>query len=182
VLPGIVGSMQALEALKWILGVGESLAGRLVLFDGLKLRVRELKVHRDPACAVCGDHPTVTAPIDYAAFCGTTAAHDEEAELTPEALRSALEASEPPQVIDVRDPWEWEVVQIAGSRLIPLSRLGDSLTGLDPRREIVTVCHRGVRSMTARELLRGAGFGRVKSLAGGIDAWAARVDPEAARY
>ena len=182
VLPGIVGTMQALEAIKWILGIGESLAGRLLLFDGLRLTTRELRVHRDPACAVCGDHPTISAPIDYVAFCGTTAVHDEETEVSPEALQAALQTPEPPQVVDVRDPWEWDVVQIAGSRLIPLSRLGDSLSHLDPRREIVTVCHRGVRSMTARRLLRGAGFGRVKSLAGGIDAWAARVDTEAPRY
>ena len=135
-----------------------------------------------PACVVCGDNPVITAPIDYASFCGTTAVHDEETEVSPEALQAALQTPEPPQVVDVRDPWEWDVVQIAGSRLIPLSRLGDSLTHLDPRREIVTVCHRGVRSMTARRLLRGAGFGRVRSLAGGIDAWAARVDQTALRY
>jgi adenylyltransferase/sulfurtransferase len=102
--------------------------------------------------------------------------------VSPEALSAALGTAEPPQVIDVRDPWEWEVARIAGSRLIPLSRLGDRLTDLDPRRDIVTVCHRGVRSVTARRLLRGAGFGRVKSLAGGIDAWAARVDDKLARY
>jgi adenylyltransferase/sulfurtransferase len=182
VLPGIIGSMQALEAMKLILGKGETLAGRLLLFDGLRMHTRELRVHRDPNCVVCGDAPTITAPIDYQAFCGTVAGFDEEAELTPEALSAALVTSDPPQVVDVREPWEWEVARIAGSRLIPLSSLGDRLPELDPLREIVTVCHRGARSLTARQVLKGAGFGRVKSLAGGIDAWAARVDERLARY
>jgi sulfur-carrier protein adenylyltransferase/sulfurtransferase len=181
-LPGIIGSLQALEAMKWILQKGDSLAGRLLLFNGLDMRLRELRVQRDPVCAVCGEAPSITEPIDYEAFCGVIPAHDEEAQLTPEALHAALLTSEPPQVVDVRDPWEWEVARIVGSRLIPLSALGDSLTELDPRRDIVTVCHHGVRSLTARRILRGAGFGRVKSLAGGIDAWAARVDPNVARY
>jgi adenylyltransferase/sulfurtransferase len=152
------------------------------LFDGLALTTRELRVHRDPDCAACGDAPTITAPIDYEAFCGVRAARSDGDEITPEALRSALGGASPPEVIDVREPWEWEVAHIAGSRLIPLGTLAGQVSQLDARREIVTVCHRGARSLSAQRLLAGAGFARVKSLAGGIDAYAARVDPKLNRY
>ncbi len=182
VLPGVIGSLQALEAIKWILGAGVPLVGRLLLFDGLQLRTRELRVHRDPACAVCGDQPAITAPVDYVAFCGSAPGRDQEGEITPEALATALTLDQPPDVVDVRDDWEWEVGKIDGSRHIPLASLGERLTDLDPRREIVTVCHRGVRSMTARRMLQAAGFERVKSLAGGVDAWADRIDHTIARY
>jgi adenylyltransferase/sulfurtransferase len=128
VLPGIVGTLQALEAIKLILRIGTPLVGRLLMFDGLALTTRELRVHR------------------------------------------------------VREPWEWEGAHIAGSRLIPLGSLADRVSELDARREIVTVCHRGARSLTALRLLAGAGFSKVKSLAGGIDAYAARVDPKLSRY
>ncbi len=182
VLPGIIGSMQALEAIKLILGIGEPLVGRLLMFDGLALTTRELRVLRDPACAVCGDAPSIAAPIDYEAFCGARATREEGAEMSPEELESALESAVPPEVIDVREPWEWEVAHIAGSRHIPLASLPARVSELDARREIVAVCHRGARSLSAQRLLAGAGFPRVKSLAGGIDAWAARVDRKLTRY
>jgi sulfur-carrier protein adenylyltransferase/sulfurtransferase len=182
VLPGIIGSLQALETIKLILGIGTPLVGRLLMFDGLALTTRELRVHRDPACTMCGDAPSITAPIDYEAFCGITAARSDAEEITPEALETALEGASPPEVIDVREQWEWEVAHIAGSRHIPLTALPARVSELDARREIITVCHRGARSLSARRLLAGAGFARVKSLAGGIDAYAARVDPKLSRY
>ncbi|NOT08551.1 MAG: molybdopterin-synthase adenylyltransferase MoeB [Gemmatimonadales bacterium] len=182
VLPGIVGTLQALEAIKWILGAGESLAGRLILFDALRLRFRELAVVRDPGCAVCGDRPTVTELIDYEAYCGvgadTTGA---ESEISVAELARPTDRGATRTVVDVREDWEWEIARIPGSRLVPLSQLPGRLGELDPRAEIVTVCHHGQRSLTAQRLLQGAGF-RARSLAGGIDAWAAEVDRGMARY
>ena len=182
VLPGIIGTIQALEAIKLILRIGTPLVGRLLMFDGLALTTRELRLHRDPSCAMCGRTPTITAPIDYEAFCGVTPMRNDGEEISPEALESALGGASPPEVIDVREPWEWQVAHIAGSRHIPLSALPGMVSELDARRDIVTICHRGARSLSARRLLAGAGFPRVKSLAGGIDAYAARVDPKLNRY
>jgi adenylyltransferase/sulfurtransferase len=182
VIPGLIGTLQALEAIKWILGIGDALVGRLLLLDGLRLQFRELVVRRDPGCVVCGDRPTITAPIDYEAFCGARPAGGAGREITPAALGHALASAVPPQLVDVREPWEWEVVRIAGSRLIPLSTLSDRLAELDAQRPVVTVCHHGFRSLTAQALLATAGFGDVRSLAGGIAAWTDQVEPELARY
>ncbi len=182
VLPGIVGSLQALEAIKWILGVGDSLVGRLLLVDALRLQFRELSVQRDPACAVCGDSPSVTGLIDYEAYCGAgQQAEGDHLELAVEELESRLAAGGAPLIVDVREPWEWEIAHIEGSRLVPLGELPDRLGELDPRAEIVTLCHKGARSLMAQQLLQGAGF-RARSLAGGIDAWATRVAGGMARY
>ena len=182
VLPGVIGTLQALEAIKWILGVGEPLVGRLLLFDALKLRFRELTVKRDRSCVVCGDRPTVTGPVDYEAFCGVRHAPGQAAEITPRELQAELASPAVPQMIDVREPWEWGIARIEGSQLISLSSLGDRLHEVDGRRPVVTVCHSGIRSLTARELLLAAGFGDVRSLAGGIDAWSAQIDRKVARY
>jgi len=182
VLPGVIGTLQALEAIKWILGVGDLLVGRLLLVDGLKLRFRELIVRRDSACQVCGEQPTITAPIDYEAFCGRREPQLPGVEITPHALDRELASARPPQVVDVREGWEWEVVRIDGSVLIPLRELGDRISELDPHRPVVTVCHHGIRSLTGRELLLAGGFTDVRSLAGGIDAWAEEIDQELARY
>ena len=180
VLPGIVGSLQALEAIKWVLGIGESMVGRLLLVDALRLRFREIALRRDPGCAVCGTEPMVKTLIDYEAYCGVGADQTAGAEVTVGELRGAISA--PGRVIlDVREPWEWEIAHIEGSRLVPLGELPARLTELDSRAEIVTVCHRGKRSLMAQHLLQGAGF-RARSLAGGIDAWAEHVDPRMARY
>jgi molybdopterin/thiamine biosynthesis adenylyltransferase/rhodanese-related sulfurtransferase len=181
VLPGLIGSLQALEAIKLILGVGEPLVGRLLLVEALKVRFRELSVQRDPACAVCGDAPTVTALIDYEAYCGVGSGHDASEEVAATDLARRLTGSGGPLVVDVREPWEWEIAHIEGSRLVPLGELPDRLRELDPRAEIVTVCHKGKRSLMAQQLLQGAGF-QARSLAGGIDAWAAEVEPGMARY
>jgi len=182
VLPGVIGTLQALEAIKWILGAGESLVGRLLLFDALKLRFRELTVNRDHACLVCGDHPTITGPVDYEAFCGVRRGRDQVAEILPRELQAGLASAEAPQVVDVREPWEWGIGRIEGSHLIPLSSLGDRLREIDGHRPVVTVCHHGARSLTARELLLAAGFSDVRSLAGGIDAWSDEIDGRLARY
>ncbi|MDQ3139040.1 MAG: molybdopterin-synthase adenylyltransferase MoeB [Gemmatimonadota bacterium] len=184
VLPGIIGSIQALETIKWIIGAGDSLIGRLVLFDALKLRFRELKLRKDPNCPVCGTNPSIRELIDYQAFCGIGAEPDYSGvEISVEEFERERDAkSEELVLVDVREPHEWEIAHIDGARLIPLSQLPDRLGELDGHAEIVTQCHHGARSMKALEILRGAGFGKVRSLAGGIDAWAERMEPGMARY
>ncbi|MGH7532906.1 MAG: ThiF family adenylyltransferase, partial [Gemmatimonadales bacterium] len=183
VLPGIVGSLQALEAIKWIVGAGTLLTGRLLRFDALKLEFRELALSRDPACPVCGEHPTVTALIDYDAFCGLVpAGTDAVRDISPAELSAQLATSAPPLLVDVREGWEWALAHLEGSRHLPLGELPGRVSELDTRRDIVTICHRGVRSLRARDLLLSAGFAHVRSLAGGIDAWAEEVEPTMARY
>ena len=184
VLPGIIGSIQALETIKWIIGAGSSLLGRLVLFDALKLRFRELELRKDPACPICGTNPSIHELIDYEAFCGIGAEPAYSGpEITAEELQEEL--SHKPRdlvLIDVREPHEWDIAHIEGARLIPLGQLPERLSELDGHSEIVTHCHHGARSMKALEILKGAGFGKVRSLTGGIDAWAERVEPGLARY
>jgi len=184
VLPGIIGSIQALETIKWIIGAGDSLVGRLLLFDALKLRFRELQLRKDPSCPVCGEHPSIRELIDYEAFCGIGAepAYDGP-EVTAEELSREMQQKGPELVlIDVREPHEWEIAHIDGARLIPLGQLPERLGELDGHAEIVAHCHHGVRSMKALQLLKGAGFSRVRSLAGGIDAWADRIEVGMPRY
>ena len=184
VLPGIIGSIQALETIKWIIGAGDSLIGRLLLFDALKLRFRELKLRKDPDCPVCGQRPTVRELIDYEAFCGIgTEPEYAGPEISAEELRREMEDKGAELVlIDVREPHEWEIAHIDGARLIPLGQLPERLGELDGHAEIVAHCHHGVRSMKALAILKGAGFNRVRSLAGGIDAWADRVEVGMPRY
>jgi sulfur-carrier protein adenylyltransferase/sulfurtransferase len=184
VLPGIIGSIQALETIKWIIGAGDSLVGRLLLFDALKLRFRELQLRKDPACPICGENPTIHELIDYEAFCGIGAEPSYAGpEITAEELRREMnEKGSNLIVIDVREPHEWDIAHIEGARLIPLGQLPERLGELDGHAEIVTHCHHGARSMKALQVLKGAGFGRVRSLAGGIDAWADRVEVGMARY
>ena len=182
VLPGIIGSIQALEAIKLILAIGEPLVGRLVLVDALRFRIRELALRKDPDCPVCGTSPSVTELIDYDAFCGVPAAPGAETEIDAVTLARELRGERAPVLLDVREPHEWEIAHVEGATLIPLGELPARLDELDPHARIVTYCHRGVRSQRARELLAGAGFGQVRSLAGGIDAWANDVEPGMARY
>jgi adenylyltransferase/sulfurtransferase len=184
VLPGIIGSIQALETIKWIIGAGNTLLGRLLLFDALKLRFRELELRKDPSCPICGDNPTIHELIDYEAFCGIGSEPVYTGpEITAEELRREMnEKGENLVVVDVREPHEWDIAHIEGARLIPLGQLPERLSELDGHAEIVTHCHRGVRSMKALEILKGAGYGKVRSLAGGIDAWAERVERGMARY
>jgi len=184
VLPGIIGSIQALETIKWIIGAGDSLIGRLLLFDALKLRFRELRLRKDPSCPICGESPTIRELIDYEAFCGIGAEPTYAGpEITAEELRREMQEKDSELVlIDVREPHEWDIAHIEGARLIPLGQLPERLADLDGHAEIVTHCHHGARSMKALQLLKGAGFSRVRSLAGGIDAWADRVEIGMARY
>ncbi len=183
VLPGIIGSIQAMETIKLILGAGQPLIGRLVLFDALKLQFRELKLEKDPECPVCGAHPTVTELIDYQAFCGIGAEPSYDgAEITAHELRDEWQRNPALVVVDVREPHEYEIVHIDGAVPMPLGELPDRLGELDGHREIVTHCHHGARSLKALEILKAAGFSKVRSLRGGIDAWAVNVDPSLPRY
>ncbi|MES2306180.1 MAG: molybdopterin-synthase adenylyltransferase MoeB [Gemmatimonadota bacterium] len=184
VLPGIIGSLQALEAMKWLLGIGESAAGRLLLVDALRLRFREIAVVRDPACVICGDAPILTELQDYDAFCGvgTLGGSPDEAEIAPAVLATALAAPGGAVLLDVREPWEFAIAHIPGSELVPLGELPARLAEIPRHREVVTICHHGMRSMKARDLLLRAGFARVRSLAGGVDAWATDVDGTMPRY
>jgi len=183
VLPGVIGTLQALEAIKWIAGIGRGATGRLLLFDALELRFREIAVRRDPDCAVCGAHPSVTQLIDYEAFCAADfTSHEADAEIAVPDLVKALRDPGGPALLDVREPWEFGIAHFPDSLLIPLADLPARLGELPRNRPLVTVCHHGARSLQARQMLVRAGFPHVRSLAGGIDAWAATVDPSMRRY
>ncbi len=184
VLPGIIGSIQAMEAIKVALGRGETLIGRLLLFDALKLRFRELKLKKDPDCPICGTNPSVTELIDYEAFCGIGSEPPPQSgdEVDPETLADEIGGKEDLVVVDVRESYESEICSIEGSVLIPLGSLPGRLAELDGHAEIVTYCHHGMRSMQALQILRAAGFPNVRSLRGGIDAWADDVDTDMAKY
>jgi adenylyltransferase/sulfurtransferase len=181
-LPGIIGSIQALEAIKWIVGAGKTLLGRLLLVDSLRMQFRELTLSKDPDCPVCGVHPTVTRLIDYEAFCGIGAAPAAGPEISVTALRDELARNPALVVLDVREPFELAIASLPGSRHVPLQQLPARLGELDGHAEIVTLCHHGIRSAQALALLRSAGFSRVRNVTGGIDAWAREVDREMPRY
>ncbi|MGH7586914.1 MAG: molybdopterin-synthase adenylyltransferase MoeB [Gemmatimonadales bacterium] len=184
-LPGIIGSIQAMEVIKRILGVGESLVGRLLLIDALRMRTREIAIRRDPRCPACGDAPTVRELIDYEAFCGTGSSVGggvAESVVLPRALARERMSGAAPVLLDVREVWEWDLVHVAGAVHVPLGELPGRLRELDPRVPLVTICHHGARSARAQELLRAAGWSHVRNLAGGIDAWAAEMEPGMARY
>jgi len=195
VLPGIIGSLQALEAIKLVVGFGEPLVGRLVLFDGRRMQFRELALEKDADCPACGRHPTVTQLIDYEAFCGVGAVSREpgaegggggggggEVEISARELQHERARKPNLLLLDVREPREAEIASIEGARLIPLRELPQRLAELPGHAEIVTHCHHGQRSLKAREILVGAGFHSVRSLAGGIDAWSREVDQDVPRY
>jgi adenylyltransferase/sulfurtransferase len=186
VLPGIIGSLQALETIKLITGVGTTLVGRLLLFDGRRMQFRELALEKDPDCPACGARPSVTALIDYEAFCGVGVVggggNGAGVEITPQELRRERGKKPNLLLLDVREPREAEIARIEGSQLIPLRELPRAIPQLPAHAEIVTFCHHGPRSLKARELLKGAGFANVRSLAGGIDAWSREVDAEVPRY
>ncbi len=190
VLPGMIGTIQANEAIKLILGVGEPLVGRLLLLDALRMRFREVRLPRDTDCPVCGDHPTIRELQDYEAFCGmphTAGAAQggrEEApgfDITPVDLKAAIDSGSAPLLLDVREPMEFRINRLPGALLVPLAQLPDALSQLDQTRDYVVYCHHGIRSIRAVEFLRAAGL-RARNLAGGITAWIDSVEPTMLRY
>ncbi len=185
VLPGIIGVIQATEAIKLILGAGQPLVGRLLLYDALTMQFRQLKLRRDPACPVCGDAPTVKALIDYDAFCGITPARAQGPkipEITVEELKARIDRGDAVNILDVREPNEFQICRIEGSTLIPLGQLGSRVSELDPGRELIVHCKMGGRSAKAVALLRERGFDKAYNLAGGILAWIDRIDSSQSKY
>lgn len=188
ILPGMIGVVQATETVKLILGAGEPLVGRLLLYDALNMRFRELKLRKDPECPVCGEHPTVTKLIDYHQFCGIPR-HEpapsgglSEWEIDPVEVKAKLDRGEHFVLIDVREPHEYQICRIPGARLIPLGEVPKRVHELDSSDEIVAHCKSGVRSGKAVDFLRQAGFRKVKNMKGGILAWSDKVDRSVPKY
>jgi molybdopterin/thiamine biosynthesis adenylyltransferase/rhodanese-related sulfurtransferase len=187
ILPGVIGCIQATEAIKLILGRGQPLIGRLLLYDALGMSFREFKVRRDPKCPLCGDHPTITKLIDYEAFCGVRggeapAREDGIGDTTVEEVKRRLDRREDVFILDVRNPEEFQICRIPGSTLIPLPELPARFHELDQERELIVHCKSGGRSLKAAQFLRQQGFRRVRNLKGGILAWATTVDPTMPKY
>ncbi len=188
VLPGTIGTIQATEAIKLILGIGQPLIGRLLLYDALAMTLEEVKLRKNPRCLICSEHPTVTTLIDYEEFCGVPGHdHDEESagvgwDITPKELQARLGEGNHLRIIDVREPHEWEISHIEGADLIPLGTLAAHMHELDSAQDIVLMCKSGSRSARALELLRTAGFRKLKNLKGGINGWAREVDSTLPTY
>ncbi len=185
VLPGIVGSVQAIEALKVLLGKGDTLVGRLLVFDALKMKFRELKLRKNPECPICGTHPTIHELIDYEEFCGLNAPGEqvgEEFRITPQELEAKLNNGGQVVLLDVREPLEWEINRLEGAVLMPVAQVPSRVHELSTADDIVVYCKSGQRSARVTNFLREMGFRKVKNLEGGIDAWADEIDPEMPRY
>jgi adenylyltransferase/sulfurtransferase len=188
VLPGIVGSIQALETIKLLLEIGDPLIGRLLLFDALRMRFREMSLRRDPACPMCGENPTIRELIDYNQFCGITpnrkAMNETMPEITPTELKQRLDRGDRPVIIDVREPHEWEIGNLGehGARLIPLAELPERTEEIGRDAEIVLHCRTGGRSGKALEFLQSQGYERLWNLKGGVLAWSDEVDPAMPKY
>jgi len=181
VLPGIIGMLQAIETIKLIVGIGEPLIGRLLHFDALKVRFRELNLRRDPRCPVCGENPTIFSPIDYDQFCGSREEQPVPA-MSVHELKRKMDGREPFELIDVREPFEYEIARIDGAKLIPLREIGERLDEIQREQPIVVHCHSGQRSAQAVRLLQQRGFNNVCNLEGGIDAWSDHIDPSVPKY
>ena len=190
VLPGIIGLIQATETIKRIIGVGESLVGRLLIFDALEMRFRELKLKKDPDCPVCGERPTITELIDYEFFCGAGAqvpASDTEltaemADISPKELKAKLDQGDRFELLDVREEYELDICKLPYTKWIPLAELPDRTDELDKTAETVVYCRSGARSGKAVGLLRSRGFDKARNLTGGVLAWADDVDPKMEKY
>jgi adenylyltransferase/sulfurtransferase len=187
ILPGLIGTVQATETVKLILGIGEPLVGRLLLYDALTMRFRELKLRKNPECPACGEHPTITKLIDYQQFCGIpqqqpVAAGAAEGEIEPAEVKARMDRGEPFVLIDVREPHEYQICRIPGARLIPLGELPKRVNELNSADEIVAHCKSGVRSAKAVDFLKQSGFRKVKNMKGGILAWSDKVDPSVPKY
>jgi adenylyltransferase/sulfurtransferase len=188
ILPGLVGVIQATEAIKLILGKGESLIGRLLLVDALNMRFRELKLRKNPECSVCGANPTVTKLIDYQQFCGIMPESKQEKalkngipQISVKDLKSRIDAGEHVFILDVREPYEYQIANIGG-KLIPQNDVPQRLAEIDRDREIVVQCRSGQRSQRIAEFLQQSGYQKVTNLAGGILAWADEIDPKVQKY
>jgi adenylyltransferase/sulfurtransferase len=188
VLPGIVGSLQAAEAIKLVVGIGDPLIGRLLRFDALKMQFREYKLRKDPDCPVCGAHRTITELIDYDEFCGITpgpeVSLDAKEEVTPRELKAEIDSGKHIVIVDVRDPHEWAIgtIDAPDVRFIPLGDLPSRMHELDTADEIVMQCRSGVRSARGLGILQASGFRKLRNLTGGILAWSDDVDPSIAKY
>ena len=186
VLPGVIGVIQAIETVKLILGKGESLIGRLLLFDALKMKFRELKLRKNPECPICGENPTIHGLIDYEEFCGIT--HQPQVdvgadfEITPVDLKAKIDRGDDFVLVDVREPEEYAICRIPGSKLVPLRTVAERLHELSSADEIVVHCRSGVRSGQAVEFMKQAGYRKVKNLVGGILRWSDDVDPTVPKY
>jgi adenylyltransferase/sulfurtransferase len=184
VLPGIVGALQANEVIKLALGVGEPAVGRLILFDGLQLQFRQLKLPKNPLCPICSENPVQTGLIDYEEFCGTSAVppHDEVADVEPAQVARWLAEGRGVTLLDVREGYEYAIGHLEGAILLPLNQLVEHYGELSAETEYVVYCHHGIRSAQAGKFLQRRGYGRVWNLAGGIDAWSRLIDPSIPRY
>jgi sulfur-carrier protein adenylyltransferase/sulfurtransferase len=188
VLPGIVGCIQANEAIKLILGIGNPLIGRLLLFNALKMNFRELKLKKDPQCPICGDNPTIHELIDYEQFCGIRGEEteaqpvQESEEITVKELKARMDRGDKLTIIDVREPYELAIARMPGTKLIPLGQIAARASELDPNEEIILHCRSGKRSADALNQLKGKGFKRLKNLVGGILAWSDEIDPTVPKY
>jgi sulfur-carrier protein adenylyltransferase/sulfurtransferase len=185
VLPGIVGSIQANEAIKLLLGKGDTLIGRLLIFDALRMKFRELKLRKNPDCPICGTNPTIKELIDYEEFCGLRGPAEkvgEEFQITVEELKDKIDRGQEPVLLDVREPMEWEIARLDRAILMPVAQVPSRVNELSTADEIVVYCKTGVRSGRITNFLRELGFRKVKNLVGGIDDWADKVEPEMPRY
>ena len=184
ILPGIVGVMQATEAIKLLTGIGKNMTGRLIIFDALTMKFKEVKIRKDPSCPVCSENPSIKELIDYEEFCGVKVIEDEpqndELEISAGKLNQRLSgAKEDIFLLDVRNPQEWDICYIEGSSLIALAELPDKLNDVPKDKEIITICHSGRRSLKAISILKENGFeGKMYSLKGGIEEWASKIDPQ----
>jgi adenylyltransferase/sulfurtransferase len=189
VLPGVIGTIQATEVIKLLAGIGEPLIGRLMLYDALNMRFRELKLRRNPECPVCGENPSVTELIDYEMFCGIqpepeqTSTANGAYEITPLELADWMQRPDRPFLLDVRNPYEVDIANIEGTdKLIPVHELMNRVNELDSARDIVIYCRSGARSGNAVDMLRQAGFRKVKNLVGGVLRWSDDIDPSMPKY
>jgi len=181
ILPGTIGLIQATETVKLILGIGQPLVGRLLLYDALAMRFRELKVRKNPECPICGDHPTITKLIDYQQFCGILQPVTAEGDIDPVEVKAKIDRGDKFVLIDVREPHEYQICRIPTAKLIPLGELPKRLNEFDPDIEITAHCKSGMRSAKAVALLKQAGF-RARNMKGGILAWSDKVDPSVPKY
>ena len=181
VLPGIIGTIQATEAIKLLLGVGEPLIGRFVIYDALRMRFRELKLQKDPECAACGEHPTIRELKAYEGYCETVP-RERSMDITVKELKERMDRGDAPRLIDVREPHEAAICSIPGAELIPAAQFAQQLGDFDPNEEIIIHCKSGGRSARAVQMMKHRGFANARNLTGGVIAWVNEIDPSQPKY